>query len=143
MTKCLSSTAVVSCVPCQVTLWQRSLTPLCRFIASPFGYGVRLLGFSESGAELSDCQPSQPSRLVELGTKLGHNEVRQNVSSVEYDVDLPAAGCPVFRLLARPLVTGHWLPVRPDSLAPARPVVLSLTHLYLCLKFILTTSRCV
>ena len=46
-----------------------------RFIASPFGYGVRLLGFSETGADLSGCVPTEPVRLYELGTKLGHNEV--------------------------------------------------------------------
>jgi len=54
---------------------EQSFSPCGRFIASPFGYGVRLLGFSESGADLSTCVPSEPVRLYELGTKLGHNEV--------------------------------------------------------------------
>eukprot|EP00090_Calanus_glacialis_P006803 TRINITY_DN15300_c0_g1_i1.p1 TRINITY_DN15300_c0_g1~~TRINITY_DN15300_c0_g1_i1.p1 ORF type:complete len:707 (+),score=213.18 TRINITY_DN15300_c0_g1_i1:85-2205(+) len=54
---------------------EQSFSPCGRFIASPFGYGVRLLGFSETGADLSQCVPSEPVRLYELGTKLGHNEV--------------------------------------------------------------------
>jgi len=54
---------------------EQSFSPCGRFIASPFGYGVRLLGFSETGADLSCCVPTEPVRLYELGTKLGHNEV--------------------------------------------------------------------
>jgi len=54
---------------------EQSFSPCGRFIASPFGYGVRLLGFSETGADLSRCVPTEPVRLYELGTKLGHNEV--------------------------------------------------------------------
>jgi len=54
---------------------EQSFSPCGRFIASPFGYGVRLLGFSEKGTDLSSCVPSEPVRLYELGTKLGHNEV--------------------------------------------------------------------
>jgi len=54
---------------------EASFSPCGRFIASPFGYGVRLLGFSEYGADLASCVPEQPVRLYELGTKLGHNEV--------------------------------------------------------------------
>lgn len=54
---------------------EQSFSPCGRFIASPFGYGVRLLGFSEQGSDLSSCVPSEPVRLCELGTKLGHNEV--------------------------------------------------------------------
>jgi len=54
---------------------EQSFSPCGRFIASPFGYGVRLLGFSERGTDLSSCVPSEPVRLYELGTKLGHNEV--------------------------------------------------------------------
>jgi len=54
---------------------EQSFSPCGRFIASPFGYGVRLLGFSESGSDLSGCVPTEPVRLYELGTKLGHNEV--------------------------------------------------------------------
>jgi len=54
---------------------EQSFSPCGRFIASPFGYGVRLLGFSENGSDLSSCVPKEPVRLYELGTKLGHNEV--------------------------------------------------------------------
>jgi len=54
---------------------EQSFSPCGRFIASPFAYGVRLLGFSEQGSDLSSCVPSEPVRLCELGTKLGHNEV--------------------------------------------------------------------
>jgi len=54
---------------------EQSFSPCGRFLASPFGYGVRLLGFSERGSDLADCPPSQPQLLHELGTKLGHNDV--------------------------------------------------------------------
>ena len=54
---------------------EQSFSPCGRFLASPFGYGVRLLAFSERGADLSDCPPTQPQILHELGTKLGHNDV--------------------------------------------------------------------
>jgi len=54
---------------------EQSFSPCGRFLASPFGYGVRLLGFSERGSDLSDCPPTQPQLLHELGTKLGHNDV--------------------------------------------------------------------
>ena len=54
---------------------EQSFSPCGRFLASPFGYGVRLLAFSERGSDLSDCPPSQPQILHEVGTKLGHNDV--------------------------------------------------------------------
>ena len=54
---------------------EQSFSPCGRFLASPFGYGVRLLGFSERGSDLADCPPTQPQILHELGTKLGHNDV--------------------------------------------------------------------
>ena len=54
---------------------EQSFSPCGRFLASPFGYGVRLLAFSERGSDLSDCYSSQPQVLHEVGTKLGHNDV--------------------------------------------------------------------
>ena len=58
---------------------EQSFSPCGRFIASPFGHGVRLLAFSESCTDLAYCAPppSSPVKLYEVGGvgKYGHNEV--------------------------------------------------------------------
>merc|ERR1739844_300848 len=50
-------------------------SPCGRLIASPFGFGVRLLGFNSQCQDLSSCVPEEPVRLYEVGTKMGHQEV--------------------------------------------------------------------
>ncbi|KAL1138049.1 hypothetical protein AAG570_009744 [Ranatra chinensis] len=48
-----------------------------RLICSPFGYGVRLLAFSQECSELSSCVPKegQPVKLHELGTNVCHSDI--------------------------------------------------------------------
>ncbi|XP_058807346.1 DDB1- and CUL4-associated factor 10 [Phymastichus coffea] len=48
-----------------------------RLICSPFGKGVRLLGFSNQCQELSDCVPSynQSSQLVEIASSYSHKDI--------------------------------------------------------------------
>ncbi|KAH0555604.1 hypothetical protein KQX54_020340 [Cotesia glomerata] len=48
-----------------------------RLICSPFGYGVRLLGFSKECQELSTCvpEPDKPRKLCELATTLSHTDI--------------------------------------------------------------------
>jgi len=46
-----------------------------RFIASPFGFGVRLLGWNENCSDLSDCVPQSAVPLYEIGMKSSHTEV--------------------------------------------------------------------
>lgn len=48
-----------------------------RLICSPFGYGVRLLAFSNNCAELSNCVPpaSESVQLHELATHIGHSDI--------------------------------------------------------------------
>lgn len=47
-----------------------------RVICSPFSYGVRLLAFNESCAELSNCVPNKtPVQLHEIGTSTAHNDI--------------------------------------------------------------------
>ncbi|XP_037090893.1 DDB1- and CUL4-associated factor 10 homolog [Pollicipes pollicipes] len=43
-----------------------------RLLCSPFGYGVRLLAFSEAGQELSACAAGGPRRLHELAATTSH-----------------------------------------------------------------------
>lgn len=47
-----------------------------RLICSPFGYGVRLLGFSPECSELSTCVPKDRAvQLYELGTNVCHADI--------------------------------------------------------------------
>lgn len=47
-----------------------------RLICSPFGYGVRLLAFSEECSELSSCVPKEgPIKLHEIGAKACHTNL--------------------------------------------------------------------
>ena len=90
---------------------EQSFSPCGRFLASPFGYGVRLLGFSERGSDLADCPPTQPQVLHELGTKLGHNDVRIPTSFHEItfllQVVLSTAFSPHHWLLATGCLSGR------------------------------------
>ena len=54
-----------------------SFSPCGRFIASPFSYGVRLLSFSASCSDLSDCYSRDGTvvKLHEVGSKFSHNDV--------------------------------------------------------------------
>ncbi|XP_015119258.1 DDB1- and CUL4-associated factor 10 [Diachasma alloeum] len=47
-----------------------------RLICSPFGYGVRLLAFSNECQELSNCVPSlnESQQLYDLGTNISHSD---------------------------------------------------------------------
>jgi len=54
---------------------EQSFSPCGRFIASPFGFGVRLLGWNSACSDLSDCVPTSPVQLYEIGTKSSHKEV--------------------------------------------------------------------
>ena len=91
---------------------EQSFSPCGRFLASPFGYGVRLLGFSERGSDLSDCPPTQPQLLHELGTKLGHNDVSNSNSIFSFtnwilQVVLSTAFSPHHWLLATGCLSGR------------------------------------
>jgi len=48
-----------------------------RLICSPFGYGIRLLAFSNDCAELSNCVPfaNESAQLHELATHIGHSDI--------------------------------------------------------------------
>jgi WD repeat-containing protein 32 len=48
-----------------------------RLICSPFGYGIRLLAFSNDCAELSNCIPfaNESAQLHELATHIGHSDI--------------------------------------------------------------------
>lgn len=46
-----------------------------RLICSPFGFGVRLLGFDPLCSELCDVVPSQPVRLYEVANCLSHSNI--------------------------------------------------------------------
>ncbi|XP_011297026.1 DDB1- and CUL4-associated factor 10 [Fopius arisanus] len=48
-----------------------------RLICSPFGYGVRLLAFSNECQELSNCVPSinESQQLFELATNISHSDI--------------------------------------------------------------------
>lgn len=48
-----------------------------RLICSPFGYGVRLLAFSNDCSELSNCVPpaNESVQLHELATHIGHSDI--------------------------------------------------------------------
>jgi len=53
---------------------EQCFSPCGRFIASPFGYGVRLLGWNAACSDLSDCVPETPTVLHEIGLKSSHQE---------------------------------------------------------------------
>ena len=46
-----------------------------RLVCSPFGFGVRLLGFSDTCAELCDCVPATPVQLYEVTSNISHASV--------------------------------------------------------------------
>ena len=48
-----------------------------RLICSPFGYGVRFLGFAKDCSELSNCIPPdyESVKLVELATNISHSDI--------------------------------------------------------------------
>ena len=46
-----------------------------RLICSPFGFGVRLLAFSDTCSELCDCVPERPVQLYELTANMTHTSV--------------------------------------------------------------------
>ena len=66
---------------------EQSFSPCGRFVASPFGFGVRLLAFSDTCSDLSTCAPAMgesPVKLYEVGSNYGHNEVRNLLFSNTY-----------------------------------------------------------
>ncbi|XP_032876344.1 DDB1- and CUL4-associated factor 10 [Amblyraja radiata] len=50
-------------------------SPDGRLICSPFGYGIRLLGFDSCCNELCDCLPKEAVSLQEIRTIYSHNDV--------------------------------------------------------------------
>jgi len=54
---------------------EQCFSPDGRFIASPYGYGVRLLGWDNKGSDLASCVSPTPTELCEIGDKMSHNEV--------------------------------------------------------------------
>ena len=83
---------------------EQSFSPCGRFLASPFGYGVRLLAFSERGSDLSDCHSSQPQILHEVGTKLGHNDVSVDLmANIVLSIIIPQV------VLSTAFSPHHWL----------------------------------
>merc|ERR550519_847602 len=54
---------------------EQCFSPDGRFIASPYGYGVRLLGWDNKGSDLASCVSATPTELCEIGDKMSHNEV--------------------------------------------------------------------
>jgi len=54
---------------------EQCFSPCGRLIASPFGNGIRLLGFNAQCQDLSSCVPDKPVQLYEVGEKYGHQEV--------------------------------------------------------------------
>ena len=46
-----------------------------RLVSSPFGFGVRLLAFSDTCAELCDCVPATPVQLYEVTSNISHASV--------------------------------------------------------------------
>lgn len=46
-----------------------------RLVCSPFGWGVRLLAFNPSCAELSDCVPEAPVKMYEVASNMCHSHV--------------------------------------------------------------------
>ncbi|XP_072439802.1 DDB1- and CUL4-associated factor 10 isoform X2 [Chiloscyllium punctatum] len=50
-------------------------SPDGRLICSPFGYGIRLLGFDSQCNELCDCLPREPTALQEVRTIYSHSDV--------------------------------------------------------------------
>lgn len=45
-----------------------------RILASPFGYGVRLLGWNSSCSDLMECVPKSPVQMYEFGHKTSHKD---------------------------------------------------------------------
>ena len=99
---------------------EQSFSPCGRFLASPFGYGVRLLGFSERGSDLADCPPSQPQLLHELGTKLGHNDVRSII--IYCPLIQFCVGRPVYCIFPPSLAAGHRMLKWQNFVAPASTI---------------------
>jgi len=54
---------------------EQCFSPCGRIIASPFGFGVRLLGWNGECSDLSQCVPTSPVKLHEMGEKISHSEV--------------------------------------------------------------------
>jgi len=54
---------------------EQCFSPCGRIIASPFGFGVRLLGWNSECSDLSQCVPTTPVKLHEMGEKSSHTEV--------------------------------------------------------------------
>jgi len=54
---------------------EQCFSPDGRFIASPYGYGVRLLGWDNKGSDLASCVSPTPTQLCEIGDKMSHDEV--------------------------------------------------------------------
>lgn len=54
---------------------EQCFSPDGRFIASPYGYGVRLLGWDNKGSDLASCVSPNPTELCEIGDKMSHDEV--------------------------------------------------------------------
>jgi len=77
---------------------EQSFSPCGRIIASPFGHGVRLLGFNSGVEDLAYCVPDKPTKLYELGTMLGHDEVVLS-SAFSPNNYLLATGCLSGRLV--------------------------------------------
>ncbi|XP_078058120.1 DDB1- and CUL4-associated factor 10 isoform X2 [Mustelus asterias] len=50
-------------------------SPDGRLICSPFGYGIRLLGFDSQCNELCDCLPREATALQEIRTIYSHSDV--------------------------------------------------------------------
>ncbi|XP_072351277.1 DDB1- and CUL4-associated factor 10 isoform X2 [Scyliorhinus torazame] len=50
-------------------------SPDGRLICSPFGYGIRLLGFDRQCNELCDCLPKEATALQEIRTIYSHSDV--------------------------------------------------------------------
>jgi len=46
-----------------------------RLVCSPFGFGVRLLAFSDACDELCDCVPARPVQLYEVTSNISHASV--------------------------------------------------------------------
>ena len=63
-----------------------------RIMCSPFGNGIRLLGFNSNCDELSKCEPNEPRKLVEVGYITSH---KHPVLTTRFAQSLPilASGC--------------------------------------------------
>ncbi|XP_007890082.2 DDB1- and CUL4-associated factor 10 [Callorhinchus milii] len=77
-------------------------SPDGRLICSPYGYGIRLLGFDTQCSELCDCLPRDASKLQEIRTIYSHS-----------DVVLTTKFSPTHCQLASGCLSGHVLLYRP------------------------------